>query len=92
MGDRIDCWRVEGYEGGRRLRLEAEMTLPGRAWLEFEVTGERRCSTIRQTSVFDPKGLLGLLYWQVLWPVHERLFRGMLNAIGRLAAGRAAPA
>ena len=34
----VDFWRVEAIEPGRRLRLAAEMKLPGRAWLEFEVT------------------------------------------------------
>ena len=37
VGDTLDFWRVEAYEPGRRLRLSAEMKLPGRAWLEFEV-------------------------------------------------------
>ena len=87
-GDRVDCWRVVAYEPNRRPRLEAEMMLPGRAWREFEVTGDRCRSAIRQTAVFDPKGLLGLLYWHVLRPVHGRLFRGMLNTIGRTAAGQ----
>ena len=61
------------------------MKMPGRAWLEFEVTGDEQTSTIRQTAVFDPKGLLGLLYWHLLLPIHARLFGGMLKAIGRLA-------
>ena len=37
VGDTLDFWRVEAYEPGRRLRLAAEMKVPGRAWLEFEV-------------------------------------------------------
>ena len=37
VGDTLDFWRVEAYEPGRRLRLAAEMRLPGRAWLEFDV-------------------------------------------------------
>ena len=44
VGDTVEWWRVEAFESGRRLRLVAEMKLPGRAWLEFEVApqGERR--------------------------------------------------
>ncbi|MBK6898691.1 MAG: DUF2867 domain-containing protein [bacterium] len=42
VGDAVDWWRVEALEPGRRLRLAAEMKLPGRAWLEFEVTGDGR--------------------------------------------------
>ena len=30
VGDILDFWRVEAHEPGRRLRLAAEMTLPGR--------------------------------------------------------------
>ena len=36
-GDALDFWRVEQIEPGQLLRLRAEMKLPGRAWLQFEV-------------------------------------------------------
>jgi len=88
-GDRIDCWRVVAYEPDVRLRLKAEMRMPGRAWLEFEVTGDQRSSTIRQSAVFDPRGLSGLLYWHALRPVHVKLFLGMLDAIGGISSGGA---
>ena len=42
VGDAVDFWRVEAIEPGRRLRLAAEMRLPGRAWLEFEVAPRAR--------------------------------------------------
>ena len=38
VGDVIDGWTVEAYEPDRRLRLSADLKLPGRGWLEFEVT------------------------------------------------------
>ena len=72
VGDVIDGWTVEAYEPDRRLRLSADMKLPGRGWLEFEVTpldGGRR-STIRQTATFDPRGLLGRAYWYAILPLH----------------------
>lgn len=84
-GDTIDFWRVETMEPDRRLRLQAEMKLPGRAWLEFEVTPDGNDSVIRQTAVFDPVGLLGLAYWYALYPVHAFVFRGMLDGIARAA-------
>ena len=37
VGDTLDFWRVEAFEPDRLLRLSAEMKLPGRAWLQFEV-------------------------------------------------------
>ena len=88
VGDPIDFWRVEVLEPGRRLRLAAEMRLPGRAWLEFDVTGDAASSTIRQTAIFDPVGLAGRAYWYVLYPVHRLVFGGMLRGIARAARGQ----
>jgi len=88
VGDALDFWRVEALEPGRRLRLLAEMKLPGRAWLELEVEpveGDPERSRIRQTAIFDPVGLLGRAYWYGLYPVHELVFRGMLRGIARAA-------
>jgi hypothetical protein len=55
------------------------MKLPGRAWLEFEVGPDGDGTMIRQTAVFDPIGLLGLLYWYAVYPWHGRVFAGMLR-------------
>jgi hypothetical protein len=81
----VDWWRVEEYEPDRLLRLRADVRLPGRAWLEFEVSPTDRGSTLRQTAVFDPRGLLGLLYWYGIYPLHAAVFRGMLDGIARAA-------
>jgi len=88
VGDALDFWRVELYEPPRRLRLHAEMKLPGRAWLEFEVTGSEQGSTIRQTAIFDPIGLSGLLYWYGIYPLHQFVFAGMLRNLARAAQPR----
>jgi uncharacterized protein YbjT (DUF2867 family) len=88
-GDTIDWWRVECYEPGRRLLLSAEMKLPGRAWLEFEVEGDQSGSSIRQTAMFDPVGVLGLAYWYALYPIHNLVFGGMLRGIARAATDSA---
>ena len=85
VGDALDFWRVEAYEPDRRLRLAAEMKMPGRAWLEFEVTPDATGSSIRQTAVFDPAGLAGLAYWYGVYPLHARVFSGMLRAIAARA-------
>ncbi len=90
VGDALDFWRVERFEPNRLLRLQAEMKIPGRAWLEFEVTGDAGHSTIRQTAIFDPVGLSGLAYWYALYPLHQFIFAGMLRKIARLAAQREA--
>lgn len=85
IGDTIDFWRVEAFEPNRLLRLAAEMKLPGRAWLEFEVTGDDFTATIRQTAIFDPVGLFGRLYWYALYPFHHLVFGGMLRRIAAAA-------
>ena len=77
----MDFWRVEAFETNHLLRLQAEMRLPGRAWLEFEVSSKDRESLIRQTAIFDPVGLLGLAYWYALYPIHHLVFSGMLKKI-----------
>ena len=82
-GDTVDFWRVEAYEPDRLLRLFAEMKLPGRAWLQFEVDEDELGTIIRQTAVFDPMGLFGLVYWYALFPVHSLVFAGMLRGIMR---------
>ncbi len=81
VGDAVDFWRVEAIEPDRRLRLAAEMKLPGRAWLEFEVESDATGSMIRQTATFDPVGLLGRAYWYSVFPFHQFVFRGMLRGI-----------
>jgi uncharacterized protein YbjT (DUF2867 family) len=81
VGDQVDFWRVERIEPGRLLRLAAEMKMPGRLWLQFEVRREDGQSTVRQTTVFDPSGLAGLTYWYALYPIHRRVFGQLLQAI-----------
>ena len=83
VGDAIDFWRVEAYSPHSLLRLRAEMKLPGRAWLQFEVEPKSKGSLIRQTAIFDPLGLPGQLYWYLLYPFHRLIFQGMLRNIVR---------
>ena len=85
VGDTLDFWRVEAIEPGVRLRLSAEMRLPGRAWLEFDVRQDQQFTTITQVATFDPDGLLGKAYWYSLYPLHHLVFGGMLRGIARAA-------
>jgi uncharacterized protein YbjT (DUF2867 family) len=91
VGDPVDFWRVEHLESGRVLRLAAEMKIPGRLWLQFEVEPTGQCSVVRQTIVFDPAGYVGLAYWYLLYPIHASVFNRMLRGIHRAsAAGQSA--
>jgi len=84
VGDALDFWRVEALEADHLVRLRAEMKLPGRAWLQFEVRDtEAGTSQLEQTAAFLPKGLGGLVYWYGLYPVHARIFDGLAREIAR---------
>jgi uncharacterized protein YbjT (DUF2867 family) len=85
VGDTLDCWRVTRFEPDHLLVLGSEMKLPGRAWLEFEVTPEGGGSRIRQTAIFEPFGLGGLAYWYGIYPLHGLVFGRMLAGIARQA-------
>ncbi len=85
VGDTVDCWRVELIQPGERLRLAAEMKLPGRAWLDFEIRSEDNGARLQQTAIFDPVGLWGLAYWYGVWPLHQIIFAGMVRGIATSA-------
>ncbi|HXV37191.1 MAG TPA: SDR family oxidoreductase [Myxococcota bacterium] len=88
IGDTVDCWRVVALEPNRRLGLSAEMRLPGRAWLEFEIAERGGVARIRQTAMFEPTGVAGRLYWYGIYPLHALVFGGMLRGIARAAVDR----
>ncbi|MBI4481007.1 MAG: SDR family oxidoreductase [Acidobacteria bacterium] len=90
VGETVDFWRVEAMEPDRLLRLVAEMNLPGRAWLQFEIERDGSGSVVRQTAIFDPLGIRGLLYWYSVYPLHQFIFTGMLRGIAKAAQGQAA--
>jgi hypothetical protein len=91
-GSTLDFWRVENYEPGKRLRLFAEMKVPGRAWLEFRAEPYGASTVITQLAQFEPRGLAGVLYWYLLSPIHELMFRGMLRHIAAAAVHPERPA
>lgn len=86
VGDALDFWRVLAVEPNQRLRLLAEMKVPGQAILEFQICQEAPGVTrLLQTAWFVPRGLLGMLYWWAVTPFHNFVFSGMLRGIARAA-------
>ena len=74
-GDHIDFWRIEKVEAGQTLLLQAEMKLPGRAWLEFKLFPAASGGTLlRCCAWFEPRGLAGEIYWWALYPIHVMIF------------------
>jgi len=62
------------------------MKLPGRSWLEFRVeSADADTSRLTQTAFFAPRGLSGLLYWYLLYPIHAVLFSGMAKQLAHRA-------
>ena len=86
---RARLWRVEEVRRPTLLRLRAEMKVPGRAWLQHEVTPTIGGSRLVQTVFFEPKGLPGLAYWYALYPVHGLIFRGTVRVLAERALRRA---
>ncbi|MBN8554856.1 MAG: DUF2867 domain-containing protein [Deltaproteobacteria bacterium] len=86
VGDVIDFWQVEKFERNRLLRLRAEMKVPGKAWLQYEILerGLENC-TLSQTAYFSPKGVAGLLYWYLLYPIHAIMFQGTVQKLKQAA-------
>lgn len=80
-GDAIDFWRVVEVDEGRRLELSAEMKLPGDAWLVWSAIERGSTTVITQEAFFEPRGLVGRLYWYALSPIHGLIFRKMLDGI-----------
>jgi Protein of unknown function (DUF2867) len=86
VGDPLDFWRVEALVPDQLLRLRAEMKVPGKAWLQFEIIPQNEARVrIIQTAYYDPDGFLGLLYWYVLYPIHILIFQGLIIAIAHKA-------
>ncbi|HSL41969.1 MAG TPA: SDR family oxidoreductase, partial [Anaerolineales bacterium] len=84
-GESLDFWRVEEVEKDRRLRLRAEMKLPGKAWLQFESQPQNGKTLLTVTAYFAPYGLFGFLYWYAMWPFHKFIFDGLAHQIASRA-------
>ncbi len=83
-GDCLDFWRVIlADEEDGRLLLYAEMKVPGEAWLEFSIQKKGKQVQYHQIATFRPQGILGRIYWYLLFPIHWLIFRGMANEIVR---------
>jgi uncharacterized protein YbjT (DUF2867 family) len=85
IGDSLDFWRVEDLEKEKSLRLYAEMILPGKAWLEFNLVERDGMTVVSQDALFAPRGLGGQIYWYLVSPFHLFIFPTMLRNIVKAA-------
>lgn len=77
IGDALDFWKVADIRPNKRLLLLAQMKLPGRAWLEFDLQPDQ----LIQTAHYLPNGVWGRLYWYLLIPLHYFVFNDLINKI-----------
>ncbi len=84
VGDSLDFWKVVDIKNNERLLLLAQMKLPGTAWLEFKLEGNK----LIQSAYFYPKGLWGRIYWYSLIPVHYFVFSNMIKQIIKKAINK----
>ncbi len=84
-GESLDFWRVETVEKNARLRLRAEMKLPGKAWLQFDSGPQENKTLFTVTAYFAPRGLGGFLYWYAMWPFHKFIFDGLTRRLASRA-------
>ncbi len=81
IGDAVDFWKVADIKEGKRLLLYAQMKLPGKAWLEFDI----QPGQLVQTAHFIPRGLLGRLYWYAVLPLHHFVFSDLARTVVRFS-------
>jgi hypothetical protein len=81
LGDSVDFWKVIDLVENKRLLFQAQMKLPGKAWLEFSILD----NTFSVTAYFYPKGLGGRIYWYAMLPFHKIIFKLMQKDILRQA-------
>jgi uncharacterized protein YbjT (DUF2867 family) len=76
-GEQVDWWTIAVRED-EALVLRSFEWFCGEAWLGFRVapTGP---PAIEQVGSLRTKGVLGMAYWWLLWPVHQFAFRAMVR-------------
>ena len=87
-GEALDFWRVETVEKNTRMRLRAEMKVPGKAWLQFDSTPapeDKKKTVFTVTAYYEPHGFFGFLYWYAMWPFHKFIFDGLARQLASRA-------
>jgi len=77
IGDALDFWKVVDIRENKRLLLYAQMKVPGKAWLEFDIQPDR----LIQTAHFLPRGIWGRLYWYTVLPLHNLVFSDLARKL-----------
>ena len=90
VGEALDFFRVVEMDPDRhRLTLQAEMKVPGTAWLDWSIERAGAGSRLTQSARMAPRGLVGRLYWYAMLPFHAPIFKLMVRRMARTAERRA---
>jgi hypothetical protein len=81
INDVIDFWRVEDLKPSEMLLLRAEMKLPGKAWLKFNIHQEKDKNVLSVRVFFSPRSLPGKLYWYIFLPFHYFILYDIIHQI-----------
>jgi len=65
--------------------VHAKVGLFGEKWIEWRTGQVENLISLSQTVFFCPRGLLGFLYWYLLYPFHILKFRGLIKTIANRA-------
>ena len=95
-GATVDWWTVEAREP-LMMVLSTRRWFCGEAWLGFRVSSTRPVR-IEQAGSLRTRGVPGMAYWWLLWPIHRIAFRAMVHhrvvrarRMARRPPGRGAP-
>ena len=83
INDVIDFWRVEDLVRDKELLLRAEMRLPGKAWLKFKIETNLSQSRLIVIAYFQPRGIVGRIYWYNFLPFHYFIFKDLLKQLAK---------
>ena len=84
--DNAALFTVEHTEPERAVRVRTGLKLPGKAWLLFQSQPiSKGTSRLVVTVFFEPKGLVGFLYWYLWYVPHRFAFGSTLKRIAAQA-------
>lgn len=87
-GGVLDFYSIVEVEPERQLTLLVELKMPGEGFLEFLIGQQPDGLTrVDVAAYFNPRGIGGLAYWNILLPVHRWVFDGLCAALLRRAGG-----
>ena len=83
INDVIDFWRVEDLKPSEMLLLRAEMKLPGKAWLKFNIDRQKDKNLLSVKAFFSTRSFWGKVYWYIFLPFHRFIFYDIIHQVDK---------